>query len=172
MANNISGLTSKDNFKLTVSFTISSKNNLDGLLKGYMKNQLLDLTIHSQVINDNFGHIVRAETIKMLLDHGFVLDQKVAEKICLQRNISLLKTLVETYNLKLTPRCLENACSLKNNGPVIKYIMDEGDVSPNTQCIVNYAMSINNSMLNTLVARYMKNNSGDDNAQAIYSDSE
>jgi len=58
------------------------------------------------------------------------------------RSISHLKKILENNpNLKLTQKCLENACTIKTNAPIINYILYNSEINCNHRCLINIIKS-------------------------------
>lgn len=138
---------------------ISNGDNIDGLLATFIKNQILDPNVHQSLITNHFMSVKTEKTLKTLVDNGFQIDQKVLEQACNQRNLKLVKLLVENYDIPITQKCLENSCRFKNNKCAINYLLEHSKISPSLKCIENYASEVlYDSTLSLLVKKFATSN--------------
>jgi hypothetical protein len=69
---------------------------------------------------------------------NFELTEKDIEELFLYiSNINGLIIFLKDRKIFLNVKCLENACKLKNNLDVIRYIIEEHGIIPNTRCLDN-----------------------------------
>lgn len=70
-----------------------------------------------------------------------------------ENNLSIIKKFKEKGGL-ITTKCLEKACGVKKNGKVLKYIILECKVKPNTICLENFSSINGTEALDILMKNY------------------
>lgn len=131
------------------------------------KNIIIELIDHGCYVNNLEKHGIEVDNdiIEECANHSFYpykFDIKPSTNIlikeCSKRdNLNTIKKLKEFGGI-YTTECLENACSLNNNGKVIKYLINECNVKVSNTCLEKFKEVYKLEALDVLMKQYISNN--------------
>jgi hypothetical protein len=104
--------------------------------------------------NDDFSEVCSKAKFYV---YDFIVKPSISdlEEACKIRDLKYIKQLV-SFGIKPNITCLRNACSIKSNLPIIKFIIQKGNLEPDIICLKNMAVATNNTAMNYLLDGFSK----------------
>lgn len=104
-------------------------------------------------IPDNFYTICKNNSFYPFEAYNLPLPTEALEHACLNSNLQTVKQLIAS-GIQPTTKCLQLACTKKNNANIIKFLLETSSIIPDIQSLKSLVATQNNTALTCLVDKF------------------